>query len=333
MRHLSKSMSKPLWFSLCLLMIIPISFAQDEKSIQESSLAAEISNGMQKKRQSPDDLETTIISKERLRQEDPNEVLLLLKPYLNNSEPNNVRRTAIEYLAKITDLHPRPDIRQGVVEILTSNMDDPDLRTVCISILKKRFISSDFNKQSRDYIKRRFNTLPDSMTNISLCGIANIQDTLPQLKELTFDEDDYKKRTDPRSRSVPWYYTTGWQARLARARMGVKADIQRCVKLIEEEIDSNPQFSLSLFRDLGYIRQPQSLESLRKYCLSERKLRPVDGLQASFAAYIWPILCENLLDFPLDKDKDFLGGFVSKDIDIIKLKQWLSEQKEWKIRR
>ena len=56
---------------------------------------------------------------------------------------------------------------------------------------------------------------------------------LPQLKEFLIDEEDYDKNS---KYMKIWYYTTAWTARLARARIGVKEDIEKCISLLESEI-------------------------------------------------------------------------------------------------
>ena len=128
-----------------------------------------------------------------------------------------------------------------------------------------------------------------------------------------------------------WYYTTGWVARLARARMGVKKDIEICIKLLESEFKKNPNMIHFMFEHLGFIRQPESINCLKNYFGSNISLSgTIPGLEGELAAsYLIDILSDSLYDFPVKKK---IGRtYTPEDIELCR--KWMAEQKEWKIIR
>ncbi|MFA5239262.1 MAG: hypothetical protein WC476_06090 [Phycisphaerae bacterium] len=270
------------------------------------------------------------ISEEQLRTADPRQVLNLLGKYENDPcEP--VRDRAYWQEVHFAKLRPEPWIKQEVVFRLAKALIDPNTELGGrISSRLLSFTEKDFSPAAKELIRQNLKTNNRKGETIMLVGVANIIEEQPRLEGLLIDELAYQAEAD-KTGKMPWYFTLGWRAHLALARMGVKEDVDKCVGLIEQEIDNNKNWRL--LHDLGYIRQPEAIESLKKYFLSDLKLPPMkpDGWGAeSYSRYIMPILDENLSNFPI-KQKKSRGFYTKEEIELCR--KWMSEQKEWKIIR
>lgn len=265
------------------------------------------------------------ITDELLQKSDPNKILDVLAPYENDPEWS-VRHTNHLIIASLADIHPSPKIRQEVATRLVKaalNKADGSAGTLLME-----FRERDFNDTSKNIIREYISKDTAGTLVVKLCGIANIKESLPRLEKLLIDEVKYQN--DPNMKyGTPWYYTTEWHARLARARMGVKEDIDKCVNLIEREININKKWQL--LDNLGYIRQPKAIESLKKYTLSNLRLPSTTDKKEGelYASYIINILADNLENFPIPKREQ--RGYKQDQIELCR--KWMSEQKEWKIIR
>jgi len=278
---------------------------------------------------------TVAITDDNIKKADPYRLLTSLEQYIK-SENVGVKSLALDFTAKVVELHPSQEIRKEVVErlavgLISKNEDDRQLRWKYRHLLSE-FSQQDFSEVAKEVILKALQEDELNDDVILVCGIAQLKDPLNSLEKLLFDEVAYSN--DPKMRHHPkWYYTLGWDARLARARMGVKEDIQRCVNLIEKEIDSNKNFRL--LKDLGYIRQPESIESLRKYFLSNLALPPTNpGMEGEpYSKYLMPILEDNLPNFPIKKSKSHKLGRIYSREEIELCKKWMAKQSKWIIKR
>jgi hypothetical protein len=157
-----------------------------------------------------------------------------------------------------------------------------------------------------------------------------MEDQLPTLEKLLIGEMRHQARVQKGAAGFTWYYTAGWAARLARARMGVREDIERCLELVESVQDANERV-LRLFHDVGYIRQPQAIEYLKTYFLSDLRLPPTNSgeLGEPVANYLMPILANALRDFPVASRE----GRTYSEEERETCRKWMAEQKGWDIIR
>ena len=286
---------------------------------------------LQEHKKNPDAiLDLDEITDEDLAQADPNEILLIIAPY-KKDEDYLTKRWAYYIEIRLFHLHKQDvKLRQRVVDGLLEAHLTKSMNPYPYNQLKG-FTQKDFSKNSKNKI---LNGLKGKEPHrcIMLCGVANIPETLPILEKLLFDETEYQlKLAEKTSGYVPkWYYPSGWEARLARARMGIKDDINKCISLIEHDLDTKGEYNL-LF-NLGYIRQPESIESLKKYFLSDL-MRPAEnkhnGKIESYSHFLMPILYDNLSNFPVKKRR--ARSYTKEEIDTCK--KWMSKQKKWKINR
>lgn len=268
------------------------------------------------------------INSELLKTSDPKRILSLLSQF-DQDNNGSVRRLAFSYEVQLANINQTDEIRQDVTKRLTKALVEPNSNvsphpyTYLLS-----FQAKDFNDSSKQIIRQALEKDNPSSKIMQICGVANFQDELPRLKDLMIDEIAYMN--DPNKRNFPeWYYTKGWNARLARARMGVKEDIEMCIKLLDSEVVKKPDLIHFMLKDIGYIRQPQSIECLKKYLNSEMRLASTNPgmLGEPVASYLIDILADSLSGFPVKKKP---GRGYSLD-DINEARKWMADQKEWKI--
>jgi hypothetical protein len=312
-----------------MLFFAPIAYGQSVTKSNDSNLSNLISEIMTDRQvEGARELkkEPIGLTDEQLRQETPEKVLSLLKPY-EDYNSFSVQWLTFNYEIKIARLHPTIQVRQEVNTRLVNAIFDPNTRSggdICNWLLS--FAEQDFTEEIKTKILNAFSKKKDNVCLIKICGVANIQQVLPQLKELLIDETAYMD--DPNGRT-PWYYRVGWDARLARARMGVKEDINKCIELADMELDKN-LMAFNMYHDIAYIRQPEAIDFLMRYVFSDERL---EQLKPSIpgepvASYVIDILADCLQDFPVKS-----GGRHYKPEEIELCRKWMSEQKEWKIIR
>ncbi len=97
----------------------------------------------------------------------------------------------------------------------------------------------------------------------------------------------------------PMYGSSDWPAQLALARMGDAPSIERVVKGIEGVNDLS--VLTRWLPNLGYTRQPEAVDLLKKYLFSDALLRPTTprGPGQPIAGYALYELAKMLYDFPV----------------------------------
>jgi hypothetical protein len=269
------------------------------------------------------------ITDEKLKNADPQKLLALLAKY-NSNKSYSVRRLALLYTVQIANVHPTEDIRKEVtyrlVSALTAPLDPnanlkPDVYKWLLT-----FTKDDFNESSKEMLHNALaKNMPDPGV-MKICGVADMKEELPRLKELiTIDEIQYMNDDSIMRKIWPWYNTRGWTARLARARMGVKEDIIKCIELAESEADVNVRVD-RILPNIGYVRQPEAIEYLKKYLESDGYIPPPGQSYASLTVHI---LSVSLSNFPVKQSSS--RNYSQEDIDLCR--KWMSEQKEWEIIR
>ncbi|MHC4555502.1 MAG: hypothetical protein ACYSUS_09515 [Planctomycetota bacterium] len=264
----------------------------------------------------------------KLEKQDPYHSLDLLKQYIKGKNG----MMAVRHINRVAELHPQPEVREEVVEILVKHYNGhQSVGRRCYRYLAKGYQEKDFSKSSKDIIRQNLHENFSSVSgwDIRLSGMANMQDQLPRLNEVIVERT--KKLESIKPTEIPWRLTRIWDAHLAKSRMGDKEEIAWCVSKIKEEIDTNPVFSVSLFDDLGYIRQAESVELLKEYFLSSRKLPPTE-VEEPFASYLMPIMQQNLIGFPELRDiQDGSRWFTQEEIKTCR--DWVKDQSTFDIRR
>lgn len=284
---------------------------------------------------------SVFVTIEQLKNSDPDKVLLFLSEYEDDSHLG-VRHSVYYYEYALAQAHTQPNVRHKVTDRLVKTLIDPndhimnrkatdfllsfeqeDFSEQCKVLIREGLAKADIDKVGGDW-------------SIWLCGVANVQDQLPRLKDLLIDELAYS--SDPNMRHLPkWYYTSGWAARLARARMGVEDDIARCIQLVDSILRPKGYFEdrvsvpeTRLLNNISYIAQPDAVKYLQGYLESDKKLMGPHGKPwEPVASYVLDLLASRLKDFPIERRR---GRFYSRD-EIEQARKWMVQQKEWKIIR
>jgi len=271
------------------------------------------------------------ITDEQLKAADPQQILSNLAAYENDPDWT-VKRLAFRYEYQLANAQPTKEIRQEVACRLVSEIITTKENPVTVYGWLTTFQEKDFSEKTRRLIHEQMNKGIKTHV-VLLCGIANMPEELPRLEKLLIDELAYEQKMQKEGhKGNYWYYTLGWRARLARARMGVKADIAKCIELIDTQKE-NYDLPTFLFPDLGYIRQPETMEYLKGYLYSDKKL-PSDispELEGTpYAVWAMHILANSLENFPV-KARESTGFYPPSELEIAK--KWASEQTTWKIIR
>ena len=308
---------------LAILFILTTNVGLNGKSNDIDSNLSEII------RQARNDEPINWIPDEQLKDADPQQVLSLLALY-EKDRSWIVRRMVHLYEVRLARLHLRLDIKREVVCRLVRTLVDPNsgLARHCYEWLLF-FTENDFSSESKAILHQALARENINRHHVLICGVANIQEELPHLRELLIDEMAYSN--DPKTRhSRKWYFTLGWSARLARARMGVKEDVAKCIKLAELEQDSDERV-LRILPDIGYIRQPEAIRYLQKYLESDKRLPPVKPTAPGelYASRVMHILAESLKNYPVKKKE--ARNYTEQEIDVCR--KWMSEQTKWDIIR
>jgi len=241
--------------------------------------------------------------------------------------------------------------RRGIVyELLTGMQGDVRNRGYLANRLLQ-FEAADFSTEAKQLVQRQFEwALDGGMTReprdiFLLVGVADLKSELPRLKQ--FVEEREQEVTRSRAREVEerqkslggsgsgpggpqrwlerqwWQGTLVWAALRARARMGIKEDIQRCIELADSH--PNEDYKVSHFlKELAYVRQPEVVDYIYDYLKSDKveKWKARDVIGNSYAERAAMALAEMLPGFPGRKD---IGG-DAKTIE--RCRKWMAEQRQ-----
>jgi len=264
------------------------------------------------------------ITDDMLRAEDPQIALNLFEPYVKDSS-STVRRMAYTLLRRTAELHATPPVRQRVVEtLLEERIRHPEEVDSALSVFQRE---ADFSPAAKDVIRREM--AGDGLRPIDLCGVAQLRDQLPRLGDLLIDET---QPTDPGRPIAYRWATEGWRARLARARMGVQEDVQRCIALVDSEPDEKLRVK-HLLADVAYIRQPEAIRYLQKYLDSDKRFPDDYGVfegymrGEAYAHVALRLLRQCLEGFPPG------NKYVRTWQDVLEAREWMAQQTQWHIIR
>ncbi len=270
-----------------------------------------------------------------LKSSDPNEIMKLLCFYDNEGNEDE-RDLAYRYMMRLIKLHPQKEIKREVAGRLVQAVIHPERNNSRnpYNWLSTSFVEEDFTEESKNFIRKYIDDANVARRMIIICGVANLKDQIPKLEKLLINEMEYKKKEMEENPDFPYsfglYSSNGWSARLARARMGVKEDIKRCIEVVEAEKDIRRKLT-NLLPQIGYIRQPEAIEYLRKYLESNQMLSGgKDTIGTNVGLNTMNILSQCLSNFPFKK-KETYSSFSMEELDQCRI--WMAQQKEWKIIR
>ncbi|MHC4527364.1 MAG: HMG-box domain-containing protein [Planctomycetota bacterium] len=243
-----------------------------------------------------------------------------------------------------------------VYRLLSMSAPEDEKKPYPIKELLK-FTSGDFTEASRDWVRAALVTaLVDARTNkrptiVLLAGVAELKPELPRLKQFMEEHEDKLKQQHAESMAESrkmvarkpervrahyagelkkqyWQSSLVWAALRARARMGVKEDIQRCIDLVESHPDEDYRVT-RLLKELSYVRQPEVVDYLRRYLQSDTvtAYKGRDVVVATYGQHAAKALAHMLRGFPGRRDT---GG--DKET-IERCREWMAQQKEWDIIR
>jgi hypothetical protein len=232
-----------------------------------------------------------------LRRADPKVVLKTTAPYEKDPSPE-VRHLAYT-LTWEAGRRGDAAVRQQALERQLDAVADPS--PLVSQHAAKRvldFPADAFTDKSKAALRTRLAEPAPRREIVLAAGLAGLRDELPRLEALLIDESAYERGPH----SGRWYGTSGWAARLARARLGVDADTARAIELVEAEPDVVTRVTL-LLKDLGYTRQPAALTKVREYLDSDERLPSTKPTAPGtpYAQYAIDVLAQYVDDFPVGR--------------------------------
>lgn len=236
-----------------------------------------------------------------------------------------IRRKAYVLAWKIGERSYAPDIRKMAVEQLVNAFSDSDLQlSYGVSKLLLSFVSEDFTEQSKTVLRHRLESVPLQGTIILVIGVANLQEVIPDLKQLRSSSTDYEAVSPPNM----WFSLNGWYARLALARMGSQEDIAHCIDMIESHPDADFRVT-QLLKNLAYIRQPEAIMVLQEYLESDQRIdMGADVIRTPYYEFALTLLGQILEGFPIIREDQ---NYTLSDIETARA--WMRAQTEFKIKR
>ncbi len=298
---------------MTIFLISQITLAQEPKE----KIANDLATMMQQTR---DEMPITISSKDILAAGEPHVALELLKPYEKDISPR-VRERAYTVGWQIAKSSRYSKVRQEVTARLVKALSDPNgLVWQQASERLLDFNSADFTNVTKETIHQIFIKGDPVRENyiVRVIGVANMQDEMTTLKKLLIDETKYD--------SVgKWYGTVGWAARLARARMGSKADIARAIELVEV-VPNDVTRVTTLLRHIAYIRQSEAIKVLHRYLNSDERLPRVKETVpgARYSQYALDLLAQIIEGFPI---KSVGPNYSQSEIELAR--EWMKNKDNW----
>jgi len=249
------------------------------------------------------------------------------------------------------------EVRQKIVTGLVRAVRDDAYNSGYLAHWLLRFASTDFSEASRQVVREVLvRVMGESRVEprediILLAGVADLKSELPRLKQF-IDEHEGKLKQQHEENLAQWratvekmrerrraYYADTllkqywqsslvWAALRARARMGVKADIARCIDLVESHPDEDYRV-VRLLRELSYVRQPEVVDYLHTYLKSDKReaYKGRDVVRATYAQHAAIALGQMLRGFPWKKD------YAPNQEMVDRCRKWMAEQKEWDVIR
>lgn len=232
---------------------------------------------------------------------------------------------------------------------------------IAIWLLKFNFTSADFSQEARALLTQE---LSQVLANekmgprkeiILLSGRAKLESELPSLQQfiemqegiLTERQKEHvrewqeaiealpnmpgyppRKRFEKQLKKQYWQSSEMWAALRARAAMGVKEDIARCIELVESHPDEDYRV-VRLLKELSYVRQPEVVDYLHTYLKSD-KLEGYAGrdvIQLTYGQRAAIALGEMLRGFSWKKD------YAPNHEMVDHCREWMAQQNEWDIVR
>jgi hypothetical protein len=275
-----------------------------------------------------EELVSVEIKDAQIKLADPNVLLRLLEPH-QVSQNAGVRSFVYKFEAKAAHFHPHPPVRNEVVgrlvnALVSKDEIDRELHGTYAELLYG-FEGKDFSQAANAAILRALQADNPRKELIRVSGVAQLKEALPRLEELLIDEQEFNRKHRKLGRK--WYYTPGWNARLARARMGIEDDINRCIQLVGSVEDTRLKV-YHLLPAIAYIRRPEAVGYLQEH-LNSNMILKTDRMEEPVAAYVLDLLGDCLRDFPIEKKAG--RGYGQEDIE--RARHWMTQHKEWNIVR
>ena len=202
-----------------------------------------------------------------------------------------VRERALAMLGTMALRASETSTRRAVVERLVAAAEDPEPMVYQrAERLLERFDSKDYSDDAKAALREVYRAQSRRSRLIKAVGAAGLADLADELAVVAAELDYGDKR---------WLYSPAWAATLARARFGLPGDTEAVVQRANGWADRHRLFT-RLSYDLAYVRQPQTLEVLRKLLDSNEMTPNLHGAgRLPLNDYVMDALATVFNDFPV----------------------------------
>jgi hypothetical protein len=278
---------------------------------------------------------------------------------------SEVARQAYGLILRLAGSAKDEATRQRIIELLVADLKDYRTNGTSDFVTRRllEFSAVDFSDEAKVDLHEMLSAPRDRRYApiggiILMAGVADMKSELPHLQAIVDSEREdkkasYQKRIDAIEREIAgfsgvkrgppvsmveerkriqrqtyWQDSILWFVMRARARMGVKEDIQQCIEMAESHPDPNYRAE-RVFEQLAYVRQPEVVEYLRRYLNSDRPppFHGYDVVPVSEAERAGSALQQMLENWPVKT----YGHLMPQQLR--EARKWMADQKEWKIIR
>lgn len=290
--------------------------ASSDEPNELNELSALFAHRMQMLRESKKAIPKEIVEKYGYK------IIPVAEPYLQDSN-FNVRSAAYGIIWSAGRRSKDTSERQHVVEkLLAYSFNDRRFKGSMADRLLSSFRAVDYSETAKQMLKEELASSPVYRT-ILLVGAADMN--LPLLKQFV---DDVNEPLEPFGVFRKASHGRAFAAMMARGRMGIKEDVQRCIDLVESHPDERFRVGVLLDR-ISYIRQPEVVQYLKRYLMMDKTEDSKVSLRKTYAQRAARALSKILEDFPRSKD----GKSMAPRELVEYQRKWMSEQTEWNIIR
>ena len=199
-----------------------------------------------------------------------------LRPYME-ADDSKMQFRAVVAMSGVLSVCDEPKERRQLVEDLSRWFCDPKCLVVpSIARLLRGVRAEDFSEGAKTallkglqeaqaeaeatHYRARYNVC------ILVVGMADIKEALPVLAQEAYKPSDEVEKTV--AAGTQWRGTSAWAALKARARMGIKEDIELCIRFAEAYPDRDDR-APDLLKHFSYVRQPEMVEYIRPFLFSD----------------------------------------------------------------
>ena len=260
------------------------------------------------------------------------EVLPELRPFMEDPD-GSIQSGVANALNHMVKKAETPNERKQLADEVLRWFCDPKCQEMKVLVhradeIGSQYFSDKFKDDLYERLVASFEKPYGQERNIValMAGVVGLKEALPVLGKVALKETDDIEAFVSTKRK--WLGSLRWDALRARARMGVKEDIQLCIRVVKTTPDQGKLAGVS-FEQLAYVRQPEIVEYLKPYAFRDDAAVETKG---DMIGYLYCGVAIKALACMLDEFPLEAGHYPSlEDIEICR--EWLRDHPKYTLRR